>query len=307
MTKESPGALSQSDRSRILQEFSQIKRESGGTVVFTGGEPFLKKQEMKHLLAQCRELGLASSVITNASLLTEGDCEGLLDLELKHFGVSLDSLSAQTHDWIRGVAGTHELVTRFLRLYTSGLRNRRSQGQSLDSFAHVASILTQETLPHALELVKYATEELGVDGVSFQALSPTFANSTGQDPFFEKHFPSDPAMVNEIFGQLQALVPTGKIYNTPTDLEWMREYFLRRSNLIDPVCDSGNRNVIVNMYGDVQLCFSMKELVTGDFVGNVRRQSLGDILGSDSSGQAREKMANCRYSCGMLNCHVKQE
>jgi MoaA/NifB/PqqE/SkfB family radical SAM enzyme len=74
----------------------------------------------------------------------------------------------------------------------------------------------------------------------------------------------------------------------------------------EQVCGSHERNIMIDQYGDVQLCFSMRGLMNGNALGNVRQTTLSELWTSNLAAEARGIMSNCRQNCGMLNCHRKQ-
>ncbi len=87
----------------------------------------------------------------------------------------------------------------------------------------------------------------------------------------------------------------------------MKLYVRDPDFLGEQVCGSAERNMMLDQHGNVQLCFFMRDLLGGRVLGNVRHSGLRELWESNLAAEARGVMARCRRSCGMLNCHRKQE
>lgn len=89
------------DPAVVLAHLQDVRRLGCRFIDFTGGEPLLYA-ELALVLRSAKELGLVTSVTTNALLYPQraGELAGLVDL--LHF--SLDADTAQLHDQLRGVA-----------------------------------------------------------------------------------------------------------------------------------------------------------------------------------------------------------
>jgi radical SAM protein with 4Fe4S-binding SPASM domain len=69
------------------------------SVSFTGGEPTLR-EDLPHLIAHARELGLRVNLITNGTLLDDARVRRLVDAGLNSAQISLEGTTAATHDAI---------------------------------------------------------------------------------------------------------------------------------------------------------------------------------------------------------------
>ena len=301
MSEESSQTLSTDEKLALIDEFGGWA--SRGVVVLTGGEPFLKTNEVMALSRRARAHGLSVAVNTNGTMLPPSLYDELLCEGPKYLVISVDAPDAETHDWIRGRVGTHELVVETIRGLVEA---RRTRHPSSDVNILINGILCQATLAKALGLVEFG-RELGVDGVMFQALARTFMNQGRDDPFFDRHRPKDMVQVDAVIDELIALRQRDRFLNTEArDLEWMKLYFRDPDFMAEPVCGSAQRNMMVNMFGEVQLCFAMKELLGGRHLGTVRSTSLRIVWEGAEAAEARGIMAHCRKNCGMLHCHRRE-
>jgi len=127
------------------------------------------------------------------------------------------------------------------------------------------------------------------------------------DRFFAKHWFEDRTDAKRWLGLLAE-----RYANDPflllnnRDLAWMQRYVDSPHVLPQPVCGSHERNLMVDLQGNVQLCAYMKEISGGEVLGNVRTDSLARLWTSKQAAAMREIMEICAKPCGMLNCHRRQ-
>lgn len=301
MSEEPPGTLSTEEKVALVDQFGSWAGR--GVVVITGGEPFLKTAEVMAISRCARSYGLSVAVNTNGTCIPESLFDDLLTAGPHYLVLSLDAPDAATHDWIRGRAGTYDMVLDTVRGLLSA---RKSRHPASDVRVLVNGILCAETLPKALALVEFV-RGLGVDGVMFQALARTFMNRAQGDPFFDQHRPRDMTVVDQVLDAMIELRKVDRFLNTEVrDLEWMKLYFRDPDFISEPVCSSAHRNMMVNMFGEQQLCFAMKDLLDGKHLGSVRSVSLRQAWESPEAAQARSVMDSCRKNCGMLHCHRRE-
>src|SRR3990172_1765248 len=96
--------LVMADPRRLARGLDSLSRRGSHYVTFTGGEPLLYPHLLP-ALAQARQLGLSSLLITNGALLTPRLLKDLHKSGLNGLIISLDAASAPTHDEHRGLPG----------------------------------------------------------------------------------------------------------------------------------------------------------------------------------------------------------
>jgi len=298
MTEEPKGSLDTDEKVALVQELGAWS--PAATVVLTGGETMKKTEEFFALSAACREHGLSTAANTNATFIDAPLLDRLLTEGPKYLVISLDSHLAEVHDAVRGRKGTHEqVVGAIVKL----LERRKEVFPDSDVQIMTNTILFDGNVPQVGDLVEFLVG-IGIDGIMFQALSRTFLNRAQRDVFFEKHFPSDTVTFDTAIETLLHLQQEGApIVTTANDLGWMKLYARNPDFIGEQVCGSGERNMMVDQMGDVQLCFSMRGLMNGEPLGNVRKTCLRDLWTGEMAAEARKVMTDCRKNCGMLNCH----
>jgi MoaA/NifB/PqqE/SkfB family radical SAM enzyme len=107
---------------KLQKNLEAILRNAIG-VQITGGEPFVVPKRFFKLLELVAATGLKARISTNAMLLSKNFVQRLQDFHqaIRSIGVSLDGITANTHEFLRG-RGTLKPTLRGLRhLATAGL------------------------------------------------------------------------------------------------------------------------------------------------------------------------------------------
>ena len=302
MSKENSDSLTTENKLDVIKQFYALN--SNGVVVLTGGETMSKENEFFRITELCRDLGLTSAANTNATLINEKNLERTLINGPKYLVISLDSHLENIHDYIRGVKGCYQQVTDVLR---SLVKLKKEKYPNIDTRIITNTIIFDKNVAFWEEYIKFAKEDLQVDGVMFQMLSRTFWNRKNTDVFFDKHFVSTEKTLKVIDRITDLYKDDDFVLTKHNDFQWMKLYAENPDFIGEQVCGSHERNIMIDQYGDVQLCFSMRGLMNGQVLGNVKNQKIAELWTSNFADEARETMSVCRQNCGMLNCHRKQE
>jgi radical SAM protein with 4Fe4S-binding SPASM domain len=299
------GVLSTQEHVRLVEEMASLS--PGATITLSGGEPMLKCDRFFAITSACQARGLPCKVNTNGTVLNADNLGRLLREGPSTLSISLDSHRSKVHDWMRRKPGTFDAAVHGIRQLVA----QRSGGRPMR--IQISAILSDINIGEIQDYVTFAID-LGVDDVLFQVLAPTFANQSNEDPFFEEHFPRDPEMWDAAMDTVQRLQSEGApIGTTANDLNEARDMVIRKSEGRLPeitetqICDSGDRNLMIDQNGDVMLCFFMRTLTGGRPLGTVRDSSLRELWESKFAAETRAVMNTCRKTCGMLNCHRRKE
>jgi len=298
-TTRAQHALTVREKARVIEEFAGLAPRGG--VVFTGGEPFKEAEELFELSDVVRRLGLQSLTNTNGSYLDARMLARAGASVPDVLVLSLDSYLERTHDFMRGMSGAYRAALDAI----SRLVEMRAAGGGRRPAIYVSAILCELTLDGVRDLVEL-TRGLGVDGITFQMLEPTFMLAGAVDRFYGEYWFRDASRAKGVLRCLaREYADDPFVLLSAQDFDWMGVYVDHPVALPYSVCASHERNVWIDMYGEAQLCAYMREITAGSSLGNVRERSLIEMLGSDFACQARAAMESCRRACGMLNCHRK--
>ena len=103
----SPDELSTNEAFRVLDE---IKAAGTRLIIFDGGEPTLRP-DLLQLVSHATKVGLVPILGTNGTTMTTEMAGELKKAGLKMCAVSLDGVTANTHDGFRNVTGSFEDAT----------------------------------------------------------------------------------------------------------------------------------------------------------------------------------------------------
>jgi MoaA/NifB/PqqE/SkfB family radical SAM enzyme len=283
---------------QVVREFASMNPR--GTVVTTGGEPLLARYQYFNLCRASRSLGLTSMSATNGTLVADqGQAEELVESGADEVSLSLDHPRAEIHDWLRGARGAWEKTTKCLRMLLAArekLRLRRKVYAML-----MVSDLSYRHLDEAYDLV---LNEIGADKLKLRLLLPTFCqNDRGRDTFWKIHSRIDPGVL------IEAIDACESKYHLDLNPKWKRSVRLYCESLeryhqggelgtSEQVCDSPDRNVVVEVGGDVRLCCYPK-------FPSTPYQKWGDLArywSAPETEELRVRMRACRDLCG--TCHA---
>ncbi|NLJ28474.1 MAG: radical SAM protein [Deltaproteobacteria bacterium] len=188
----------------------------------TGGEPFLRPDAIE-LIGHASGIGLSVGVITNGTILKPEKMEALAAAGLREYHTSIDAMTPEIHDRLRGLPGAHKRASNNV-LALKDLRNRNGTGMKLVIKTIIMGVNADEIIP----LVDWV-EGNGFDEIKFQPLE---SNLEGNDDplWFQKssYWPKGDRLKNllRVIDSLIARKDTGApIYNSQQELRKMRDYF----------------------------------------------------------------------------------
>ena len=142
---------------RAVREAKPLGLQS---VKLTGGEPLLHPR-FPRLLEILRQEDVGLAVETNGVLCTREIAEDLARTHHPHVSVSIDGADAETHEWMRGVAGCFEQSKEAVRhLVAAGIETE------------IIMSLTRRNADQ-IEDVVHMAEALGASSVKFNIIQPT--------------------------------------------------------------------------------------------------------------------------------------
>lgn len=265
--KRLPGEL---DTAMSLTLVEQAAELGAKTMVFTGGEPLLRR-DLFDVAGRARALGMKANIITNATLIRKRETAQRVADTFVNVTVSIDGGTAKTHERTRGV-GTFAKTVNALRLLNQcGVRPLINHVVSKDNIGELADLATlfadidvaQVRLMHHSGLGRGATDNSSFGWADYKTA--------------HEFVWTDPRAYN--------LLPDGPLGQRSGDM---------RVN-----CGLGGNEIYVNSLGDVYPC----KLVTERHhkVGNIRETSLRELFGAplladlrSSAVFAGDNLTDCR-------------
>ena len=267
-----PGELSHAES---LDLVSQIAAMGTRTLVFTGGEPMLRK-DLFDVVEHARNSGLLPRIITNATMIrTPEIAQRFADL-FDAVTVSLDGGTAETHDRTRG-KGAFDKTFRALRLLNdAGVVPR------------INHIVTSENIEELEDFARF------LETVEVHSVRLMNHNQLGRGVQDDYDFGwNDHLRVQQIVWtspMAGTLRPDGPRPVTPCS--------------VSGNCGLGGNEIYINSLGDVYPC----KLVTErpHHAGNVRRQPLHEIFASPVlAGMRRSTVYGGEFHGDCRSCYIR--
>lgn len=292
--------LSLKRRRQIVREFADI---GGQTVVTCGGEPMLDLEAYFDLMQACREYGLGCmSVINGTQVQTVEMAQAMCMDGPSEITVSLDHWIPEEHDRLRGVKGSHAMAVRAIECLL------KARAETRDLPIYVMTILSEDTWPTLDKFYEFVFSlgiDLGTEAVNklkLNVIQPTFQGK-GKDLYF------DGARVSDVDACMEMIRACDTHWNIPRNPAWLAdvEMYLRSVNscasrligwgnagTTEAICNSYDRNIMIDLYGKAKLCFS-------NSYPAVQLNVKGDLkeFWETSSLPIRDAMIGCKQFCGI--------
>ncbi len=221
--RDSEGELSTEEWKGVLLGLRQWLGKK--YIWFTGGEPFLRKDCIE-LIHYSSSLGLSIGVITNGIILKPGQMSLLIDAGLKEYHVSIDSMTPEIHDHLRGVKGAHKRAIENVLALKEALK---ANGKHMKIV--IKTIIMGHNAKEIFPLVEWA-EENRFNEIKFQPLE---SNLEGNDdpewfktsPYWPKEKEVDEVVmiIDELINKKQT--DSGiQIHNPTLALQEFKNYYL---------------------------------------------------------------------------------
>jgi MoaA/NifB/PqqE/SkfB family radical SAM enzyme len=287
------------DRKRdILTEYAAMN--DNGHVVICGGEPMLDLDEYFGMAGACRDLGLRCLSVVNGTRIRSTEmAERMITQGPHEISISLNSHREDLHDRTRGVPGAFRKATNALRLLVAARRKLRAE----DTRIYVMGLVYGENYREIEDFYDLVLNDIGADKLKLNFLQPAFGQSGETDPFFAAQSDVDP---DELVAIIERCDKRFNLGINPTWLEQVGMYFRSlqaisdrekgwgsASGTTEHICNTYERNVMINHYGVARLCFSV------GFPGKALEKA-GDFRAFwETSNAIRARMRKCNQYCGI--------
>jgi MoaA/NifB/PqqE/SkfB family radical SAM enzyme len=260
---------------------------------FYGGEPFCRS-DLLELLAYCNDLNIITSITTNGTFIDDKTAANLNRLNVSLVNVSLDGYLESTHDYLRGIKGTHQKVIQAI----DALKKNNIP-------VHINTTIMQNNLDEIIDLTKLAQEKkvfitfqgYFTDNYSASEVVHTKKHnaSTGKK---DKLYVQDRKKSVEILDRLCRLKKTNRFILDPVEyLERLKTYIIDPGLMQKKRCEGMGARLMLHNNGDVNLCSYGGPIGP---IGNLQEKSLKNIWSSD---KARRKI-RLMHKCDCTECLV---
>jgi MoaA/NifB/PqqE/SkfB family radical SAM enzyme len=297
-----PSHITVEQRNSIIDEFAEMN--PNGTIVICGGEALMNPERYWPITKKCREHGLKCFSVMNGTMVTTPEMAERLILEgPTEITISLNSYIPEVHDSTRGVVGSFDIAVNAIRLLLAA-----RQKLNMPTPVYAMSIMCEQNYRDLDKFYDFVLNDLKADKLKLNWLQPMFGtlqDESGKDrgdKFYKKNVIKDHDGLFEILNQCS------EKYKLNLDPEWIDtvKMYHRSVHKNDDaikgwqgkgteklICNSFDRNIMVDMDGIARLCFSTG--FPGQKInkhGDLRRFWYNnDVL--------RESMSKCTQYCGI--------
>jgi radical SAM protein with 4Fe4S-binding SPASM domain len=249
-----PGELGHEDSLRLME---QIAETDASAVVFTGGEPMMRR-DLFDVVRHARSLGLRTNIITNGTYVRNIEIATTMAELFNRVTVSVDGGTAERHEATRG-RGTFAKVIRALELLNKAgvtpVINHVVTSENVDHLNEVAGLGERFRIRH-VRVQHHSDLGRGKD----DHLTFEWADYLKTDDFMW----TEPNAKYLIDDSVRAVKPCA----------------------IKGNCGMGGDEIYVNSLGNVYPC----KLVTGlgELAGNIRNTTLAELFQAPSMKELRD-------------------
>lgn len=288
------------------QAIDAFARAGVTILAFSGGEP-LVRDDIFELTSHAASKGLYVAIATNGTLITDEVAARMKRNGVEFLQISLDGISAETHDAFRGVDGAFDRTVK-------GIKNAVSH----DFFVEISTTVTSHNYQELSDIIDFS-EELGADWFMAYNFVPTGRGSdiaeTDLSPWQREE------MLRMLWQELKSERDINVLSTAPqfarvalqqegdADEKTVPTHFYnptlggRLADLAEFIggCGAGRFYMAMKANGDLQPCvfFPLK-------VGNIREDDFEEIWKNDEvlrQLRDRDELQACsdceyRYYCG---------
>lgn len=296
--KDKPNYLPWHRKREILAEFAEMS--PGASVVICGGESMLDLEDYFAISRECTRLGLRSLSVVNGTRIQRAEmAERMIREGPDEVSVSLNSHREALHDRTRGVDGAFRKAVSALRL----LLEARQRNPVRNIRIYAMGLIFDENYRNLDDFYDFVLNDIKADKLKLNFIQPSFGNHRAEDDFFRSHHRVDPELLVSVIRHCDQKY---RLNINPAWLANVRMYFhsLHASPFIhlgwrapsgtrDHICNSYERNIMVDHYGMARLCFAPA------FPG-MQLEKYGDLRAFwEGSDAIRARMALCNRYCGI--------
>ena len=294
----SPKKMTQTFNMDVLKKFfHQMDELNVKTLKITGGEPFMHPQFLS-ILETVTNARFETIILTNGMLLTDKSMNLIKSSNIK-LGISLDGISSNSHDFLRGKGAFDVLYKNLIHLGLLGVDL---------TLTFTINKINESELE---QLGAIAFNEIGIRCIFVNRLRPIGRATRYNDMFISD---DEYSLIYDRVEKLALKYGRNRIAISDDSIpinSYKKEEFTGDSPL---VCAAGNTLLCIDEFLDVYPCIygqgSKKHTI-----GNISKDSLLDIWQSKKwlpfrGGTVLSQINGCntcikKNTCGIKNCRLK--
>jgi len=276
--------LTNAEMKKVIDDFAALGTAGIG---FTGGEPMLRT-DMIDLITYTKSKGMITHMSCNGFLTSNKDlCKKIIESGLDAIGFSLDGVSAETHDKVRGKEGSYE---RVLKSIDNFIELRKELNKDIKVI--VVCVVSNYNVDELLSLIALLKERK-VDHISFMPFHDIgllgFKPENSMD-FRIKARNLD--KLNEVMDKIIDIKKSDSVLeNSMAYLKLFKDCFAGKK--WPTPCYAGYGTLAIGAWGHIYPCFPRMEAEVGKGP-NVRTTPLKEFWTSQLAKKMRDEIRECR-------------
>ena len=275
---------------KVLNEIASWNSDC--VIMLTGGEPFLR-EDIFDIIDYSVFLGLKTEMVSNGSLINNPQiAERIIKSGLQNIAISLDGVTSQTHNYIRGVEDVYRKALDAIN-YLSQEKKIAIHGPQIS----VWTTIMKENIEELYDII-FLVRKLGVECLVYHPV--IVVQEDMQNTIKSGNFWIDETRIGRLKQQIGKIIDYQKQNGLVAFLHdpylWLK-YFQGTLTKADWKC---NPFIFIDIGpdGDVRSC--------GPAFGNVKEMSLTGCLNTPEAKKARERMLRCQKPC-LQTCWARPE
>ena len=276
--------LTNAEMKKVIDDFAALGTAGIG---FTGGEPMLRT-DMIDLITYTKSKGMITHMSCNGFLTANKDlCRKIIESGLDAIGFSLDGVSAETHDKVRGKEGSYERVLKSIDNFI-GLRKELNK----DIKVIVVCVVSNYNVDELLSLIALLKERK-VDHISFMPFHDI--GLLGFKPENSMDFRIKARNLDKLNEVMDKIIDIKKsdpvLENSMAYLKLFKDCFAGKK--WPTPCYAGYGTLAIGAWGHIYPCFPRMEAEVGKGP-NVRTTPLKEFWTSQLAKKMRDEIRECR-------------
>ncbi len=252
-----------------------------------GGEAFLRP-DIFEIINEIKRNGMKVYINSNGTLCTDSFIKKIVNSGLDSITFSLDGKDAKTHDFIRGVPGVFDKVTGMIRKLTS-----------MKNAPKVAVLMTisKYNIDQAMDTINLCVG-MNVESVRLAPVHRSYPFDTSSKNTYDEQMldENDIPKLKKIIKYVKLMSKKHGVYiDSDPFLDGITKYL--QGNVPKHVCFANTTYIQITSNGSIKPC-----LFEG-VVGNIKEQSLKEIVRSQRSRKYSRKIQNMYCKKCWLSCY----
>jgi len=272
------------------QIFSLIKnaKDLGIRVLnIDGGEAFLRP-DIFDIIKQIKKAGMKSYINSNGTLCSEEFIEKIINSGLDSITFSLDGKDAKTHDFIRGVPGTFDRVTKLIKKLTSTKKAPKIA---------VLITISKHNIDQVKDIINLCID-MNVESIRIAPVHRAYPFDTKSENAYDNQIlgQEDISKLIKIIKYLKLISRKNKVYiDSEPFLNGIIKYLIGK--IPKHTCFANTAYIQITSNGDIKPCLFENP------IGNIKKQSLKKILNSKDSKKYSKLIQKRHCKKCWLSCY----